>query len=189
MGARMALLAPYAGGVLLVAVPWVLLNGLVFGSFTWSRTGDAWQQVYWGIYPPNRGWWPPILRFLPSSGWRASRGRGGRDGDRDARPGLPGSGGVAGAVHPLQALATEAHKLYRGYLHPFNTYAERSLLVGALAQPPHRALAFPTLGGWPGRRRWRAPSILLGTALLATGLPFLASHIDVATPCPRRRWG
>ena len=123
-GVRVALLAPYAGGVLLVAVPWVLLNGLVFGSFTWSRTGDAWQQVYWGIYPPNRGWWPPTLPSRPSSGWRASRGRGGRDGDRDARPGLPGSGGVAGAVHPLQALATEAHKLYRGYLHPFNTYAE-----------------------------------------------------------------
>ena len=93
---------------------------------------------------------------------------------------------------PLQALATEAHKLYRGYLHPFNTYAEAPPLVGALAVPLHRALAFLALGGLAvglGRGRSRGPAILLGTALLATGLPFLASHIDVRYTVPPAQVG
>src|SRR5207244_2351023 len=57
-GRAITLAAPYLAGVLIVAAPWVLMNGLVFGQFAWSRTGDAWHQVYWGIYPPNDGWWP-----------------------------------------------------------------------------------------------------------------------------------
>ena len=145
-----------------------------------------------GHLPPQPGVVAPDSSVPPSSGWRASRGRGGRDGDRDARPGLPGSGGVAGAVHPLQALATEAHKLYRGYLHPFNTYAEAPSGCGALAQPLHRALVFLTLGAGRGLGRGVAGaglSILLGTALLATGLPFLASHIDVRYTVPLARCG
>src|SRR5207249_4033397 len=62
------LLVPYIAGALVIAAPWLLMNGIVYGQPVWSRTGDAWQQVYWGIYPPNRGWWPPDSPVPPKYG-------------------------------------------------------------------------------------------------------------------------
>jgi hypothetical protein len=180
LGSGLQRLAPYAVGVLLVAVPWVALNGLVYGSYTWSRTGDAWQQVYWGIYPPNRGWWPPDSPVPPKFGVDS----------------LPGAWAAGMDIHPtdldyleaavqqvgstpLQAMATEVNKLYQAYLHPFNNYAEAPPLIGPLAVPVHRLLALLALAGLALGWRRPAPSLLLGAALLAFGLPYLASHIDV----------
>ncbi|MDQ3703108.1 MAG: glycosyltransferase family 39 protein, partial [Chloroflexota bacterium] len=112
------LAAPFLAGVLLIALPWLAMNGLVFGTVSWSRTGDAWQQVYWGIYPPNRGWWPPDAPVPPKYGVES----------------LPGAWGAGRIIQtrdldyleaaldqvratPLQAAATEVNKLYQAYLH------------------------------------------------------------------------
>ena len=180
LGAGLRRLLPYAVGVSLVAVPWVALNGLVYGSYTWSRTGDAWQQIYWGVYPPNRGWWPPDSPVPPKFGVDS----------------LPGAWAAGMDIHPrdldyleaavqqvrstpLQAMATEVNKLYQAYLHPFNNYAEAPPLIGPLAVPLHRLLALLALAGLALGWRRPAPALLLGAALLAFGLPYLASHIDV----------
>jgi hypothetical protein len=189
-GAGLRRVLPYAAGVLLVAVPWMAGNGLVFGSYTWSRTGDAWQQIYWGIYPPNRGWWPPDSPVPPKFGVDS----------------LPGAWAAGLDIHPkdldyleaavqqvrstpLQALATEVNKLYQAYLHPFNNYAEAPPLVGPLAVPAHRLLALLTLTGLALSWRRPAPSLLLGGALLAFGLPYLASHVDVRYTIPPAQVG
>ncbi|MGH2353161.1 MAG: glycosyltransferase family 39 protein, partial [Chloroflexota bacterium] len=184
------LAAPYLGGVLLVALPWLTVNGLVYGSFVWSRTGDAWQQVYWGIYPPNRGWWPPDSPVPPKYGV-------------DSLPGA-WAAGIEIEAHdldyleaavdqvratPLQALATVVNKLYQAYLHPFNTYAEHPPLVGPLAVPLHRLLGLLALAGLCLAWLRPAPAAVLGAALSATSLPFLASHIDVRYTIPAAQIG
>jgi hypothetical protein len=181
MGAGLRRVLPYVAGVLLVAVPWMAVNGLVFGSYTWSRTGDAWQQIYWGIYPPNRGWWPPDSPVPPKFGVDS----------------LPGAWAAGLDIHPkdldyleaavqqvrstpLQAMATEVNKLYQAYLHPFNNYAEAPPLVGPLAVPVHRLLALLALAGaGPGgpavgravrRATSRTPSAGPGPALSGRAL-------------------
>jgi hypothetical protein len=177
--------APYACGLALVALPWIVLNGTVYGSYVWSRTGDAWQQVYWGIYPPNRGWWPPDSPVPPKYGV-------------ESLPGARAAGRVIEVrdldyleaaiaqvrATPLQALATEVNKVYQAYLHPFNTYAERVPLVGSLAVPLHRLVAWLGLAG--AVLAWRRPAPALAQAGLAAGvaLPFLASHVDVRYVMP-----
>ncbi len=177
--------APYVVGLLIVAGPWLTVNGVVYGKAVWSRTGDAWQQVYWGIYPPNRGWWPPDSPVPPKYGveslpnaWAAGRQIQPRDLDY-----LEAAVNQVRAT-PLQAMATEVNKLYQGFLSPFNTYAEQPPLVAPLATPLHRLLALLGLGGlalW-----WRRPAPALVVALLTLGvsLPFLVSHIDVRYTVP-----
>jgi len=177
--------APYVAGLLLIAVPWIATNGLVYGSPVWSRTGDAWQQVYWGIYPPNRGWWPPDSPVPPKYGVES----------------LPGarSGGRVIEVHdldyleaaidqvratPLQAAATQVNKLYQGFLHPFNTYGERAAGLAPIAVPVHRALIVLGLAGLALSWRRPAPSLVLAALTLAIALPFLVSHIDVRYVIP-----
>ncbi|HET7771433.1 MAG TPA: hypothetical protein VFN74_21865, partial [Chloroflexota bacterium] len=128
--ARAPVIGRYVAGLLIVALPWLLMNGIVFDRFVWSRTGDAWQQVYWGIYPPNRGWWPPDSPVPPKYGV-------------ESLPGARAAGRVIEArdldyleaaieqvrATPLQALATEVNTLAHGYHYPFNTYAEAPPLV------------------------------------------------------------
>jgi len=178
------LAVPFVAGIGIVAVPWLLMNGLVFGQPVWSRTGDAWQQVYWGIYPPNRGWWPPDSPVPPKYGV-------------ESLPGARAAGRTI-EVHdldyleaalqqvratPLQALATEVNKVYQAYLHPFNTYAEAPLLVTGLAVPLHRALFWLALLGSVVAVRRPATLALFGLGA-GVALPFLASHIDVRYVIP-----
>lgn len=179
------LAAPYLAGLALVALPWLAINGLVFGSFVWSRTGDAWQQVYWGIYPPNRGWWPPDSPVPPKYGV-------------ESLPGAWAAGAhiqpqdldyLAAAIDqvratPLKALATEVNKVYQAYLHPFDVYAERPVVVGPLATPVHRLLIVLTLAGLSLAWLRPAPLSVLAAGLVASTLPFLASHIDVRYTVP-----
>lgn len=182
--------APYLLGVLLVAIPWLTLNGMVFGSFTWSRTGDAWQQIYWGIYPPNRGWWPPDSPVPPKYGVQSlpgARAAGMQIQTRDLDY-LEAAVAQIRAT-PLKAMATEVNKLYQAWLHPFNNYAEQPVLVAALAVPLHRLLAILALAGLCLGWRRPAPSLVFGTALLAFGLPYLASHIDVRYTIPPAQIG
>ena len=181
---KVSLLIRYVGGLLVVALPWLAMNGIVFDRFVWSRTGDAWQQVYWGIYPPNRGWWPPDSPVPPKYGV-------------ESLPGARAAGRVIETrdldyleaaleqvrATPLQALATEVNKLAHGYLYPFNTYAEAPPLVAGLAVPLHRALVWLALVGaalaWRRRVAWGLAGLTLGVAL-----PFLVSHIDVRYVIP-----
>ena len=60
--------ASVAAGLLLVAAPWFLTNALAFGNPVWSRTGNSWQQVYWGIHPPDRAWQPQDAPVPPKYG-------------------------------------------------------------------------------------------------------------------------
>ncbi|HEU5318661.1 MAG TPA: glycosyltransferase family 39 protein, partial [Chloroflexota bacterium] len=179
------LVAPFAGGLALVALPWLALNGLVFGQAVWSRTGDAWQQVYWGIYPPNRGWWPPDSPVPPKYGVESlpgARAAGMRIEVRDLDY-LQAAVDQVRAT-PLQALATEVNKLVHAYRYPFNTYAERVPLVGWLAAPMHRALVWlALLGVCLAPRAW-GPSLALAGLGFGVSLPFLASHIDVRYVIP-----
>jgi 4-amino-4-deoxy-L-arabinose transferase-like glycosyltransferase len=181
----LALAVPYLAGLLVVAIPWVLANGLVFGQYVWSRTGDAWQQVYWGIYPPNRGWWPPDSPVPPKYGVESlpfARASGMQIEVRDLDYLYAAIDQVRAT--PLKALATEVNKLYQAYLHPSDTYAERPALVGWLAVPLHRALLLLGLAGlclsWLRPR----PALVLAAGLFVSALPFLASHIDVRYTVP-----
>ena len=180
--ARLA--APVVVGIGLIAVPWLLVNGLVFGQPVWSRTGDAWQQVYWGIYPPNRGWWPPDSPVPPKYGVESLPGARAAGRQIEVRD-LDYLEAALQQIEatPLQALATEVNKLYQAYLHPFNTYAEAPVLVTGPAEPLHRALLWLALLGSvvaAGR-----PSALAQYGLGAgVALPFLVSHIDLRYVIP-----
>lgn len=180
-----ALAAPYAAGVLLIALPWVALNGLVYGQFVWSRNGDAWHQVYWGIYPPNHGWWPPDSPVPPKYGVESlpgARAAGLQIEERDIDYFWAALDQVRAT--PLKAAATEINKLYQAYLHPSNTYGELPAALRAVAVPLHRALVLLALVGLA--IGWRRPGawLVLGIALLASALPFLASHIDLRYTVP-----
>ncbi len=184
------LAAPFLAGLLLIALPWLAVNRLVFGSLSWSRTGNAWEQVYWGIYPPNRGWWPPDSPVPPKYGV-------------ESLPGARGAGAIIQTrdldyleaaldqirATPLQAMATEVNKLYQAYLHPFNNYAEQPPLVGHVVVPLHRLLALLSLAGLVLSWRRPGPCLVLGSALLAFSLPFLASHIDLRYTLPPAQIG
>ena len=61
-------IAAVALGLLVVAAPWFLTNALAFGNPVWSRTGNSWQQVYWGIHPPDRAWQPQDAPVPPKYG-------------------------------------------------------------------------------------------------------------------------
>jgi hypothetical protein len=181
------LAVPAAAGLLVIALPWVAMNGLVYGRFVWSRTGDAWQQVYWGIYPPNRGWWPPDSPVPPKYGveslpgaWSAGMRIEVRDLDY-----LEAAIDQVRAT-PLQAVATEVNKLYQAYLHPFNAYGEAPPLVGhaGFAITLHRGFAFLALAGLALGWLRPAGSLVLGAGLLAAALPFLASHVDLRYTIP-----
>lgn len=184
------LAVPFLAGVLLIAVPWVAVNGIVFGTVSWSRTGDAWQQVYWGIYPPNRGWWPPDAPVPPKYGVESLPGAWGAGMTIQTRD-LDYLAAALDQVRatPLQAAATEVNKLYQAYLHPFNNYAEQPPIVGQLAVPVHRLLAMLALAGLA--LGWRRPTLtlVLGAALVVSALPFLASHIDVRYTIPPAQIG
>lgn len=190
LDSRMALPAAFLAGVLLIAIPWVAVNGLVYGAFVWSRTGDAWQQVYWGIYPPNRGWWPPDSPVPPKYGVES----------------LPGAWAAGATIQPrdldyleaaidqvratpLKATATEINKLYQAYLHPYNPYSEQPPLVAGLAVPLHRLLAVLALGGLCLGWRRLSAAVVLAAGLLAFSLPFLVSHIDLRYTVPASQIG
>lgn|GEM_PF-1512515 len=184
-----ALVAPYAAGVLLVALPWVALNGLVYGQFAWSRNGDAWHQVYWGIYPPNHGWWPPDSPVPPKYGVESlpgARAAGLQIEERDIDYFWAALDQVRAT--PLKAAATEINKLYQAYLHPSNTYGELPAALRAAAVPLHRTLVLLALFGlaigWQVPRHRPDAWLVLGTFLLASALPFLASHIDLRYTVP-----
>jgi 4-amino-4-deoxy-L-arabinose transferase-like glycosyltransferase len=177
--------APYLTGLLLVAAPWVALNGAVYNQYVWSRTGDAWQQVYWGIYPPNRGWWPPDSPVPPKYGVESlpnARASGQQIQERDLDY-LQAAIDQVRAT-PLKVLATQVNKLYQAFLHPFDAYGERPVLVGGLMLPLHRTLAVLALAGLCLFWSRPAPAIVLGAGLFAVSLPFIASHVDVRYTIP-----
>ncbi|MBI3970107.1 MAG: glycosyltransferase family 39 protein [Chloroflexi bacterium] len=179
------LAAPFAAGVLAIALPWIALNGLVYGSFVWSRTGDAWQQVYWGLYPPNRGWWPPDSPVPPKYGVESLPGAraAGQQIEVKDRDYLEAAIDQVRAT-PLKALATEVNKLYQAYLRPSNAYAEQTALVGPFATPLHHVLVLVALAGLCLSWRRPAHAIVLATGLFASALPYLASHIDLRYTIP-----
>ena len=175
----------FVAGLLIVAVPWLLVNGLVFDKLVWSRTGDAWQQIYWGIYPPNRGWWPPDSPVPPKYGVESLPGArsAGRVIEERSLDYLEAAIDQVRAT-PLQALATEVNKLAHGYEYVFNTYAEYPPLVAALAVPLHRGIAWLALIGAALAYRRAAPALALGGLALGVSLPFLVSHIDLRYVIP-----
>lgn len=178
-------MAPYVAGLLFIAVPWIAANGLVYGSTAWSRTGDAWQQVYWGIYPPNRGWWPPDSPVPPKYGVESLPGArsGGRVIEVRDLDYLEAAIDQVRAT-PFQAAATQVNKLYQGFMHPFNTYGERAAGLAPFAVPVHRALIVLGLTGLALSWRRPASSLVLAALTLAISLPFLVSHIDVRYVIP-----
>jgi len=181
----MKFVAPYLAGVLVIAAPWMLTNGVVFERFVWSRTGDAWQQVYWGIYPPNRGWWPPDSPVPPKYGVESlpgARASGMRVETRDLDY-LEAAIDQIRAT-PLQALATEVNKVVHGYLYPFNPYAESPSLLAPFAAPLHRIIIWLTLVGVALSWRRPAPSLVLGGVTFAISMPFVVSHIDLRYVLP-----
>ena len=179
-------LARYVAGLLVVALPWLAVNGVGYGKPVWSRTGDAWQQVYWGIYPPNRGWWPPDSPVPPKYGVESLPGAraAGRQIETRDLDYLEAAIDQVRAT-PLQALATEVNKVAHGYLYPFNTYAEVPPLVAGLATPLHRGLTWLALiGAALSVARRAATALPLGGLAAGVSLPFLVSHIDVRYVIP-----
>jgi hypothetical protein len=181
-------IASVAIGVLMIAGPWWLTNAIAFGQPTWSRTGNSWQQVYWGIYPPNRAWQPQDAPVPPKYGVESlpeARNAGIRVDVRDLDY-LDAAFDQVRAT-PVQAFATMVDKLAGAWLYPWDPFNEEAPFVTPLVPIVHRLL----LGGMVlGLGTiWRRPvvgAILVG-ALLATWLPYLAVNIDVryvVTPAP-----
>jgi hypothetical protein len=175
-------------GVLMIAAPWWLTNAVAFGQPTWSRTGNSWQQVYWGIYPPNRAWQPQDAPVPPKYGVESlpeARNAGIQVEVRDLDY-LDAAIDQARAT-PIQAFATMVDKLAGAWLYPWDPFNEAAPVVATITPLTHRLLLGATVLGLASI--WRRPvigTILAGT-LLATWLPYLAVNIDVryvVTPAP-----
>ncbi len=175
-------------GVLMIAAPWWLTNAVAFGQPTWSRTGNSWQQVYWGIYPPNRAWQPQDAPVPPKYGVESlpearNAGIQVEVGDLDY---LDAALDQARAT-PIQTFATMVDKLAGAWLYPWDPFNEAAPVVATITPLTHRLLLGATVLGLASI--WRRPvigAILAGT-LLATWLPYLAVNIDVryvVTPAP-----
>ena len=177
-----------AVGILLIAAPWWLTNAMAFGQPTWSRTGNSWQQVYWGIYPPNRAWQPQDAPVPPKYGVESlpeARIAGNHVEVRD----LDYLDAAIDQVRatPIQAFATMVDKLAGAWLYPWDPFNEPAPIVASITPLTHRLLLGATVLGVASI--WRRPvigAILAGT-LIATWLPYLAVNIDVryvVTPAP-----
>ena len=180
--------ASVAAGLLLVAAPWFLTNALAFGNPVWSRTGNSWQQVYWGIHPPDRAWQPQDAPVPPKYGveslpeaWNAGLRIQVRDLDY-----------LDAAIDqfirtPVQVAATMTNKLAGAWNYPWNPFAENAPFASSLMPALHHLLIAGSVIGVGNV--WRRPvtATVLSGALFATWLPFLAVNIDVryeVTPAP-----
>ena len=180
--------AAVAAGLLVVAAPWFLTNAFAFGNPVWSRTGNSWQQVYWGIHPPDRAWQPQDAPVPPKYGveslpeaWNAGLRIQVRDLDY-----------LDAAIDqfirtPVQVTATMTNKLAGAWNYPWNPFAENAPLASSLMPALHHLLIGGSVIGLGSV--WRRPvtGMVLAGALLATWLPFLAVNIDVryeVTPAP-----
>ena len=180
--------ASVAAGLVLVAAPWFLTNALAFGNPVWSRTGNSWQQVYWGIHPPDRAWQPQDAPVPPKYGveslpeaWNAGLRIQVRDLDY-----------LDAAIDqfiqtPVQVAATMTNKLAGAWNYPWNPFAENAPFASSLMPALHHLLIAGSVIGLGNV--WRRPvtATVLAGALLATWLPFLAVNIDVryeVTPAP-----
>jgi hypothetical protein len=175
-------------GILLIAAPWWLTNAIAFGQPMWSRTGNSWQQVYWGIYPPNRAWQPQDAPVPPKYGVDSlpeARNAGVQIDVRDLDY-LDAAFDQVRAT-PVQAFATMVEKLAGAWLYPWDPFNEAAPIAARLVPIVHPALLGGMVVGLASI--WRRPligAILVGT-LLATWLPYLAVNIDVryvVTPAP-----
>lgn len=181
-------IAAVALGILVVAAPWFLTNALAFGNPVWSRTGNSWQQVYWGIHPPDRAWQPQDAPVPPKYGveslpeaWNAGLRIQVRDLDY-----------LDAAIDqfiqtPVQVAATMTNKLAGAWNYPWNPFAENAPVASSLMPALHHLLIAGSVIGLG--TVWRRPvtGMVLAGALLATWLPFLAVNIDVryeVTPAP-----
>lgn len=180
--------AAVAAGILVVAAPWFLTNTFAFGNPVWSRTGNSWQQVYWGMYPPDRAWQPQDAPVPPKYGveslpeaWNAGLRIQVRDLDYlDAAV-------DQFMMSPVQVTATMTNKLAGAWNYPWNPFAESAPLSNSLMPALHHLLIGGSVIGLGSV--WRRPvtAMVLAGALLATWLPFLAVNIDVryeVTPAP-----
>ncbi len=181
-------IAAVALGILVVAAPWFLTNAVAFGNPVWSRTGNSWQQVYWGIHPPDRAWQPQDAPVPPKYGveslpeaWNAGLRIQVRDLDY-----------LDAAIDqfirtPVQVAATMTNKLAGAWNYPWNPFAENAPIASSLMPALHHVLIAGSILGMGSV--WRRPvtGMVLAGALLATWLPFLAVNIDVryeVTPAP-----
>ena len=185
-----ARLAPYAGGVLLVAVPWLALNGLAYGSLHLVAHRRRLAAGLLGHLPAQPGLVATgFARAAQVRRGEPPRGAGRGDEDRPARPGLPGGRPSTGAATPLQAMATEVNKLYQALSAPLQ-HLRRGAPPG---RPAGRTPASGAGPARPGRRRAvLAPAarlaLLLGAALVAFGCRSSPRTSTCATPSPRPRW-
>ncbi|NBQ33349.1 MAG: hypothetical protein EBU21_15595, partial [Proteobacteria bacterium] len=150
----------------------------------WSRTGNSWQQVYWGIHPPDRAWQPQDAPVPPKYGveslpeaWNAGLRIQVRDLDY-----------LDAAIDqfiqtPVQVAATMTNKLAGAWNYPWNPFAENAPVASSLMPALHHLLIAGSVIGLG--TVWRRPvtGMVLAGALLATWLPFLAVSYEV-TPAP-----
>lgn len=185
---RTIAVAAVAMGVLAIAAPWWLTNTLAFGQPQWSRTGNSWQQVYWGIYPPNRAWQPQDAPVPPRYGVESlpeARIAGVQVDVRDLDY-LDAAIDQALAT-PVQAFATMVDKLAGAWRYPWDPFNEAAPVVAGIVPVTHPILLGGMVAGLAAI--WRRPvtGAVLAGALLATWLPYLAVNIDVrypVTPAP-----